>query len=240
LNTVEDKVIKYLQSSSVPETRVEEFLNDQRQEVMVARGDWFSALETLQGVLRDLQDKGNKQALIKNNYDLARNILEIDRFGYSIDLSGAESALLENIELSQIAWNSRFCLAIVYIRQGRLNDARDHYDQANKLHPQTQYWITYTRAIRSEIQYEMASAEGRWDEAIAVCESSIDSYQRGGYRWKWARKLIDLGDALSSRNVPGDQDSARESYQQSLDMFTEMGAPGYIQVLEERLAGIRY
>jgi hypothetical protein len=34
---------------------------------------------------------------------------------------------------------------------------------------------------------------------------------------------------------PGDQDRAQEPYQQSLNMFTEMGAPGYIKVLEERL-----
>ncbi len=44
-----------------------------------------------------------------------------------------------------------------------------------------------------------------------------------------------LGDAFVGRNEPGDLERARETYQQSLDMFTEMGAPGYIQVLEERL-----
>jgi hypothetical protein len=41
--------------------------------------------------------------------------------------------------------------------------------------------------------------------------------------------------ALVGRNEPGDLERAWETYQQSLDMFTEMGAPGYIQVLEERL-----
>jgi hypothetical protein len=30
----------------------------------------------------------------------------------------------------------------------------------------------------------------------------------------------------------------RETYQQSLDLFTEMGAPGYIKVLEERLGNL--
>jgi hypothetical protein len=68
-----------------------------------------------------------------------------------------------------------------------------------------------------------------------VCEKSIEIYQIRGYRWRWARKLIDLGDALVGRNEPGDLEKARETYQQSLDMFTEMGAPGYIKVLEERL-----
>lgn len=38
-----------------------------------------------------------------------------------------------------------------------------------------------------------------------------------------------------ARNEPGDLERARDIYKQSLDMFTEMGAPGYIKVLEERL-----
>ena len=33
----------------------------------------------------------------------------------------------------------------------------------------------------------------------------------------------------------GDKERARKIYQQSMDMITEMGAPGYIKVLEERL-----
>jgi hypothetical protein len=55
------------------------------------------------------------------------------------------------------------------------------------------------------------------------------------HHWGLARRLIDLGDSLVGRNEPGDLERAQGIYQQSLDMFTEMGAPGYIKVLEERL-----
>ena len=41
-----------------------------------------------------------------------------------------------------------------------------------------------------------------------------------------------------ARNEPGDLERARDIYKQSLDMFTEMGASGYIKVLEERLANL--
>ncbi len=51
----------------------------------------------------------------------------------------------------------------------------------------------------------------------------------------WARQLIDLGDCLVGRALPGDREQAQGVYQQALEMFTEMGAPGYIQVLEKRL-----
>jgi len=50
-----------------------------------------------------------------------------------------------------------------------------------------------------------------------------------------AFNLIDLNNALIGRKKPGEMGSACETCQQSLDMFTEMGAPGYVRVLEERL-----
>jgi hypothetical protein len=59
-----------------------------------------------------------------------------------------------------------------------------------------------------------------------------------GYRWGWARRLIDLGDALVGRGQPGDLKRAQQVYQQSLEMFTEMGAPGYSEVLNPRLAAL--
>ena len=92
----------------------------------------------------------------------------------------------------------------------------------------------------SDVDFEIAFAKENWTEALIACEKSLEIYQNRGYRWRWARKLIDLGDAHIGRNEPGDLDRARETYQQSLDMFTEMGAPGYIQVLEERLKDIGY
>jgi hypothetical protein len=73
---------------------------------------------------------------------------------------------------------------------------------------------------------------------LAACDTSIQIFKNCGHRWGWAYKLIDLGDALVGRNEPGDLELARETYQHSLDMFTEMGAPGYVRVLEERLADI--
>ena len=91
---------------------------------------------------------------------------------------------------------------------------------------------------RLSAEAELARAEGCWDDAVSKCKALIDIYQAGGYRWNWARRLIDLGDALVGRDLPGDREQAEQAYRQSLEMFTEMGAPGYIQVLEERLGGM--
>jgi hypothetical protein len=73
---------------------------------------------------------------------------------------------------------------------------------------------------------------------VVACEASIKIFQDSGHRWGYARRLIDLGDALVGRDEAGDLERARQVYQQSLDMFTDMGAPGYVQVLEERLGNL--
>jgi hypothetical protein len=91
------------------------------------------------------------------------------------------------------------------------------------------------KVFRLNAEAELARAESCWDEAVAKCKALIDIYQAGGCRWLWARQLIDQGDSLMGRDLPGDREQAKMVYQQSLEMFTEMGAPGYIQVLEERL-----
>jgi hypothetical protein len=107
--------------------------------------------------------------------------------------------------------------------------------RANNHLTQTQREVNSYRELRSRAEFEIALTEGRWPEAVAACETSIKIFQDSGYRWGYARRLIDLGDALLGRDEPGDPERAREVYQQSLDMFTEMGAPSYVQMLEERL-----
>jgi len=84
---------------------------------------------------------------------------------------------------------------------------------------------------------EIAMVDERWTDAMDACNTAIEVFEECGHKLWWARQLIDLGDAIMGRSEPGDLERARETFQQSLDMFTEMGAPGYIKVLEERLVG---
>ncbi len=151
------------------------------------------------------------------------------------DLLEAESALKENLEMDHRPVQSNYLLATVYIRQGRMLEAHAQFDLP--MRDRTFYARENNRylASRAMAAAELAIAEGRWTEAIAASESAIAVFEACGYRLWWARQLIDLGDAYIGRDESGDLERARESYQQSLDMFTEMGAPGYIQVLEQRL-----
>jgi hypothetical protein len=94
------------------------------------------------------------------------------------------------------------------------------------------------REMRHRVEFELARAERRWEEAVTACEFSIEIHRNCNHLWGLAHRLIDLGDVHLGRNQFSDLERARETYQQSLDMFTEMGAPGYIKVLEERMGDL--
>lgn len=88
---------------------------------------------------------------------------------------------------------------------------------------------------RLEAKAGHAMAERRWEQAASVTLSWINLLQHMGRRWDRARVLIDLGDIYAQRGKLGDPQRARQAYQESQDMFSEMEATGYIQVLRQRL-----
>ena len=118
---------------------------------------------------------------------IARNLLELNRFGFDVDLLEAESALVDNIQQFPASWVDKLLLVILDIRRGFLSEARDRYDREKLLAPPGR-WKRLTRGIRSEIEFEFSFSEGHWEHAIQECETSIDTYQGGGYRWSWARQ----------------------------------------------------
>jgi tetratricopeptide (TPR) repeat protein len=160
--------------------------------------------------------------------------LELDRFNITDALAEAELALKENIKIKWEEADNFSLMACVLARQGRVSKAQNWFEESLNAKDIDELDLLQ-ELYRSLAKFEIAFGQEQWGQAITSCEYSIELAQNVGYRWEWARRLIDLGDALLGHNEPGDRERARETYQQSLDMFTEMGAPGYIQVLEERL-----
>ena len=237
LKTVEDKMNEFIQKSSVTTSRINRFFQENLPSLLQARGEWLRALEAIRARRDELRQGGSIQLIEGANYFLINSILEINRFGYLDDLSEAESALKENEELSTERFIIHFGSGIVRARQKRFAEAHDYILQAeNGLGEQGESPVF--EVIRKKAEFELALAEERWGDAVTESESAIEIMQSSGARWEYARTLIDLGDALVGRDEPGDHERARETYQQSLSMFTEMGAPGYIEVLEKRLLDI--
>lgn len=240
LHSVEDKLKDILHRSMAPQSRADEFLEGVYSELLYPRGEWTQALEYYQQYQEELRKTSRYQVIAGNNFVLADANLELNRFRGMVDLSVAEAAMRENIEIKWYVIVSRFTLVIILVRQLRFAEARVRLNEVIKSLEQRKS-VESTKSFESNIlsaQAEFARAEGRWDEAMSKVKALIDIYRAGRFKWNWARQLIDLGDVLISRDLPGDREQAQQVYRQSLEMFTEMGATGYIEVLEERLRGL--
>ena len=206
-----------------------------RARILAARGEWQAVFKMIREIIQEDQLQESIQRMGTRNIELALISLELNCFGSLDDLSEAESGLRENLEMDHRTVQSHYLLSTVYTRQGRLAEAHDLV--AQPIEDRTINGRENNRLVasRAMAQAELASAEKRWCDAVAACNTAIEVYKECSHKLWWARQLIDLGDAYLGRNEPGDLEHARETYQQSLDMFTEMGAPGYIKVLEERV-----
>jgi tetratricopeptide (TPR) repeat protein len=236
LRNVEDKLTEILHNSTVPRSQVEEFLEWLRSYLQLSKGDWIQALKFIKSRQIKLREGRSIQFIANNNIALTTAYLELNRFTDVTDLSEAEVAIKENIKFGWHALQSRFLMVILLSRQERIIEAHEWLtDVVNDLgQPINRCNVVF----RFKAEAELARVKRCWEEALSKNQALIDIYQLGGYRWQWARQLIDLGDALIGRNIPGDFEKANETYKQSLEMFTEMEASGYIQVLEERLGEV--
>jgi len=230
LYSIEAYIDDFLRNSCFAKTQIEEQLQSLNSYVSLYRGKWVQALVYIRNKLQVLHEGKNVQEIVEWNRLLVSAILELHRFGGLDYLAEAEAALFENITMNWAISESYYLLAFISARKIHIQEAQEYQTKApEKRLPKQE------ETILKKVEYEIARVEEHWDESISICQSLINTYHAGTYRWEWARQLIDLGDAYLGRDGLGDLERARETYQQSLDMFTEMGAPGYIKVLEERI-----
>jgi tetratricopeptide (TPR) repeat protein len=234
LNTADSTVVEFASQSLATDSRIDSFLIDSSMYLLYSQGDWLKAAKVGRIYIDRLRQGGKKQLIHFRNIDLTKILLELDRFNITDTLAEAELALKENFKIKWEEADNFSLMACVLARQGRVSKAQNWFEESLNAKDIDELDLLQ-ELYRSLAKFEIAFGQEQWGQAIKSCEYSIELVKDVGYRWEWARKLIDLGDALIGRNEPGDRERARETYQQSLDMFTEMGAPGYIQVLEERL-----
>jgi tetratricopeptide (TPR) repeat protein len=233
MKDVEERLSIFLKESTAPQSDVKRAHETLQCTLLAYRGEWRQYLELYRPRLEDRRKGGNIQQIAWGNIYMTDSILELNRFGSHEDMSEVEAMLNENIEINWNVVHSLFMLVIAFARLNQFEKAREYYLQAENQLSKNEN--NMEKELRSRADFELAFAESRWEDAVTASETSIEINKSCNYRWGWARRLIDLGDALVGRNEPGDLELARETYEQSLDMFTEMGAPGYIKVLEERL-----
>jgi tetratricopeptide (TPR) repeat protein len=228
ITSLESVLSEFLQASTAPEEQIRLFFENINHRLHYYRGEWTKALEYQRTSLLQLRYQKMLQDIAGMNKLLAMTHLELHRFGDEGELSEAERVLLENLEFWTADIWAQVQLVAVYSLQ-------DRFDEAHELLVEISQAPT---VFRLQAETDLTLAERRWDQAASTAQSLINLMQSAGNRWYWARRLIDLGDIYSQREQPGDLERARETYQQSLEMFSEMEAAGYIQALNERLQSL--
>jgi class 3 adenylate cyclase/tetratricopeptide (TPR) repeat protein len=206
-----------------------------RSRVQSLKGDWANAQESVWQAFEIAEQSNDIQRLFTLTGTLLLVLWEVDRFYQQQDWAAVEAVVNKVLGKSVEGLNSAAYsgLSIVFARQGRTNDAAQLLVKAER--QMEEYQRFPNRWFYGCAQIELAIAEKDWDAAVEALERFVKFAEQTGFRWQQARSLLEWGDVCLARGAVGDLDKAREFYQQSLEMFTEMGADGYMQVVAQRL-----
>ncbi|MFU8772768.1 MAG: ATP-binding protein, partial [Anaerolineales bacterium] len=206
-----------------------------RCRVQTRRGDWADAQETVWQAFEIAEQSNDIQRLFTLTGTLLLVLWEVDRFYQQQDWAAVEAVVNKLLGKSVEGLNSAAYsgLSIVLARQGRIVEAAQLLVEAER--QMEKYPRFANRWFYGRAQIDLAIAGKGWDAAMEALERFVGFAEQTGFRWEQARSLLEWGDVCAARAAAGDLDKARELYQQSLDMFSEMGAHGYVNVLTKRI-----
>jgi class 3 adenylate cyclase/tetratricopeptide (TPR) repeat protein len=205
------------------------------------KGEWSSAQKTMLEAIEGYQNLGIKHEwsfYVLEEY--MPTMLEMDRFLGQTNWSHASRIMQELIELPEKEIESKQqhgsiygFMSILCSRLGELDQAKHWLHKGINLSAHSNLFLDRKDLLLAKI--ELAYARKDWSQAIDRCEDYLNLVASLGFRWEMARTYLEMGDIYACRNEPDDLVNARHKYQQSLDLFSEMGSGGYVQVLIARI-----
>jgi tetratricopeptide (TPR) repeat protein len=121
--------------------------------------------------------------------------------------------------------------------QGRFEEGDYWLSKAQNLDSESP--LFFDRLVLYQAGLEMARARKDWHQLMETFTSLQELIASGGDRWVDAINKLDWGDAYVARGEPGDRKQAEQLYRQSLAIFSEIGADGYVEVVESRLDSLK-
>jgi len=189
------------------------------------KGELREALETLRKGRSQARQRGNLQILHSFSTNLADIYLVLDE-GIEISNRGVGAPVEALCLLSRI-----------YARQGRLEDSNQLYTEARqKVDSSPSVWQEQS-LLGSE--RDLATAQGRWSEALVAAEAACKRFAQLETRWQWAFSLFEWAETHIARGEPVDYERASALYREALALFEEMGVEFYANVINERLRTLR-
>jgi tetratricopeptide (TPR) repeat protein/predicted Ser/Thr protein kinase len=198
------------------------------------QGELAEAVEGLQALRPVARAVGNLQALAGVNEELALAYIW-EEVGEEEEIEAILQELLDLGERGmETAIPARILLSVRRARQGKPEVARHLLAQAHEQAAEEggfEVWEPYLWWARAHLTV----AEGRWPEALAAFEATVDAMGCRNLRWLRARTLIDWAEAHLARGESGDRERAGELLREAEAEFEAMGAPLYVEQVKERL-----
>jgi serine phosphatase RsbU (regulator of sigma subunit)/tetratricopeptide (TPR) repeat protein len=206
------------------------------------RGDWKSALVTYRECLEEARRSQNLESELNLINELTWILLELNRWGTIPDLSEVEALLLDaSKHLEQDDSNEKMwiypCMAILRVRQGRLDDAHHLMKKSQAVSTcSPSIWNTYLQGIA---HMEIACAEKNWSDALAAVEETANQEARHGFRLNRAKTLLTWADIHIQRGEPADHERAQALLWESLALFNEMEVGYFPEIIKARLKEVQ-
>ena len=215
--------------------------------LLAMKGQWTESLLLLREILPKARQRGNLQTVGGMCSELAALRIEMDRLGLleggdrNAALAEAEAAVQESMDTGAVGEKDEaggLCLlSTVYARSGRFEEAHRLLARARqKGRERTTAW---TESRLQNAERDLAEAEGRWADALALTEEIAGFEARLGRRWHWARALMDWAAVHIQIGKPTGLQRAQALLREARSTFAGMGATGYADVTDERLETLR-
>ncbi len=200
----------------------------------IARGRITDAIEGRRALLEEVLATGSDFDQVAHGYWMGYILIELADFDQAIEILGKTTAAADAANWLRVL--PRALTAIALSRQGDIEGAKQTVEEAEAIfHEKPKALIEpYLRWSAANV----LAAEGRWQEAFAVFEAVSADQAEKGLRPDRGNTLRYWAEAHLTRSEPGDVERAKELLGEALDVYEEMGADGWVERVNARLAEI--
>jgi class 3 adenylate cyclase/tetratricopeptide (TPR) repeat protein len=202
------------------------------------KGEWETALANTQKRLSTLRSVNYySMELLYVWQPYLPVLLELDYFVEVQDWKEAEDILSRTAEFSNEGIYAPLVpygfMSLIETRKGRLEASHRWLALAKK---ENETLPSYSvECLINKAEVELLVAEKKWEKAIQKLKGLVSVFKDHDQKWEVARALLSWAEVYKIRSEIGDYELAQEMYQKSLEMFAQMGAEGYVKLINNRL-----
>jgi serine phosphatase RsbU (regulator of sigma subunit) len=214
------------------------FINEgHRAALLFMRGDWEASLALIRRCYQAAREENDLNSLQELGGDLVSALLELNLYERFDDWDEMERLIQEHLQAvaesgGDPMWPS-LQLAILRARQRRISEAWEALQKAEQADREKK--TIWRDNYIGHAQAEIAAAEGKYEDAIAIFEGVAARYARLGARWSLARTLHDWAEIHIKSRSAADYERARALLREAQTLYEAMGARGHADWMEVRL-----